>query len=206
MLRGKVFKMAILGLTMGLLSAGISSVYARTDDAKVLDGVGRGTEISQIISKYDLSLAWSGDRSSTYTTKDKNLVIITFRYPDGKNCVSGILIKGPEYKTDKGVRVGMGIEDVVLGYGPLYSPAELPLDQTKTFGMYNANDYDGPYQGYSFIEYDSAINEGIEFVIDKATQKIVLIRYESDRHGADPVSIFVKNSNVLPMRVYVPQQ
>ena len=103
-------------------------------------------------------------------SKDK-CVLITL----GHDFLRNIFILGPGYKTDKGIEIGMTIDDIKHAYGPLYTYQTQPQDHTQTYGIYNDNRYSKKFFNYITIEYVSPKNEGLEFVIDKATGKISLL-------------------------------
>lgn len=170
---------------------------ARTDDARVLGGIDQSTDIYTYLNTYPFSL-WRAYHDfdiyfDLYMSKDRCVVIDL-----ANDKLYLIFILGEGYKTDKGIEVGMTVDDIENAYGPIYPEDMEPRDLSLTYGVYHPNDYARYYKDYAYVEYASAKNEGLSFVIDKNTGKIVLIMYQVDRHGSSNVIQFMKEYNLLP--------
>lgn len=178
---------------------GSNIAQARTDDARVLGGIDWNTDIFTYLNTYPYNL-WQSNHefapssyNDLYLSEDKCVAVDLWNDHLGQ-----IFILGPGYKTDKGIEVGMTANDVENAYGPIYFPKDEPKDYTSTYGVYYDNSHSMHYRGYGFIEYVSPRNEGINFVINKKTKRIVLIMYQANRHGNGGVMSYIQIYNLLP--------
>lgn len=201
MTKKSIFSKLLICTTVVFSLLSLNIAQAQTDDARVLGGIDLDTDIFTYLNTHPYTL-WKADHSNapinyfdSYMSKDK-CVLITL----GHDFLRNIFILGPGYKTDKGIEIGMTIDDIKRAYGPLYTYQTQPQDHTQTYGIYNDNRYSKKFFNYITIEYVSPKNEGLEFVIDKATGKIILIRYQSDRHGGSGVLNAAEFENVLPRK------
>lgn len=193
-----IFKFLIC-LAMTISTLGLYVAQARTDDARVLGGINRNTDIFTYLNTYPYSLWQSNHKyapsvyNDLYLSQDKCVAVDLWNDRLGQ-----IFILGPGYKTDKGIEVGMTVNDIEYAYGPIYMASKAPRDYTKTYGTYNDNRYLKKYHDYGVIEYVSPQNEGLNFVINKKTKKIVLIMYQTNRHGNGTAMSYVDHYKLLP--------
>ena len=98
----------------------------------------------------------------------------------------------------------MTMNDVEYAYGPIYDSGKEPQDYTQRYGTYMDYGDDGYYKNYrdydGVIEYVSPENEGLNFVINKHTKKIVLIMYQVNRHGNGTAMSYIDLYKLLPER------
>ena len=104
----------------------------------------------------------------------------------------------PGYTTNKGISVGMTFNDVVYAYGKVYRNE--PVDYREIYGVYDDNSWSKNYSGYGVVEYVSSQNEGLNFIFDKSTGKVVLIMYQSNRHGNSRAISYVEKYKLLPYK------
>lgn len=174
----------ILTLTMGLYLLLVPCIsFAQensTDDAGVLAGLEDNTDLYNYLNYYNYHL-WKSDHRwsihDMYISSDDAVIIDTW---NGR--LGHIYILKPGYSTNKGIQLGMTYDDVINTYG---------YASLSTF-------YDSNYAGYVYLEYASNENEGLSFVFNKYTEKVVLIRYQKNRHGNTMVSQDVKSYALLP--------
>lgn len=187
-----------------LLTLNLNTAQAQTDNARVLGGISRATDIFTYLNTYPYKLWQSNHKfapssyNDLYLSEDKGVAVDLWNDRLGQ-----IFLLGPGYKTDKGIEVGMTVNDVEYAYGPIYVSSKAPRDYTQRYGIYTDYGNDGyykKYRAYGVIEYVSPNNEGLNFVIDKKTKKIVLIMYQANRHGNSPAMSYVKLYNLLPER------
>ena len=171
----------VLVLTMIALFhiSGIAS--ANTDDAKVLGGLSVETNMHAYLNGYSYRI-WKSDHQYSihdmYINKDDSVIVDLW---NGR--LGHVYILKPNYTTDKGIAVGMDLQDIINAYG----------QYDEKWESYSEN-----YTGYVTIEYVSDSNEGLSFVLNKYTGEIVLIRYQENRHGNTLVMDDVKENNMLP--------
>ena len=154
---------------------------ASTDDAKVLGGLSVETDLYAYLNGYNYRIWRSDHRYSIhdmYINKDDSVIVDVW---NGR--LGHVYIIKPNYTTDKGIAVGMNLQDIVNTYGQ--------YDEVWKSNSKN-------YTGYVTIEYVSDSNEGLSFVLNKYTEKIVLIRYQENRHGNTLVMSDVERNNMLP--------
>lgn len=130
-------------------------------------------------------------RHDMYISSDKAVIVSLW----GNRLQPDIYIIKPGYATNKGITVGMSRSDVEAEYGPLveYSSYQTPLEP---YGEISKG-YD-KYSGYYIGEYVGAHNSGLSFVFNKYTDKVVLIRYQQNRHGNSSVMSDVEKYTLLP--------
>ncbi|MCQ5209250.1 MULTISPECIES: hypothetical protein [Bacillota] len=194
----------LICLATVLFAFNLNTTQAQTDDARVLGGISRSTDIFTYLNTYPYKL-WQSDHrfapdiyNDLYLSEDKCVAVDLWNDSLGQ-----IFLLGPGYKTDKGIEVGMTMNDVEYAYGPIYDSSKAPRDYTQRYGIYTDYGNDGyykKYRAYGVIEYVSPNNEGLNFVIDKKTKKIVLIMYQANRHGNGTAMSYVKLYNLLPER------
>ena len=126
-----------------------------------------------------------------YISADKAVIVSLW----GNRLQPDIYIIKLGYATNKGITVGMSRSDVEAAYGPLlkYSIYQTP---TEPYGEISEG-YD-KYKGYYIGEYVGAHNSGLSFVFNKYTNKVVLIRYQQNRHGNSWVMSDVDSYHLLP--------
>lgn len=200
MTKSSVLK-CLLGLAVVVTSFNVNIAQARTDDARVLGGIDSYTDIFTYLNTYPYKLWQSNHKygysnySDLYISEDKGVAVDLWNDRLGQ-----IFILGPGYKTDKDIEIGMTVNDIIYAYGPIYVSGKEPRDYTETYGTYHDNSYSKKYRAYGVIEYVSPRNEGINFVIDKTTGKIVLIMYQVNRHGNGGAMSYVERYHLLPER------
>lgn len=169
-------------------------VMAHTDDSGVLGGLENNTDIYGYLNNYNYSLMLADHRYSRhdmYISSDKAVIVSLW----GNRLQPDIYIIKPGYATNKGITVGMSRSDVEAAYGPLveYSIYQTPVEP---YGEISEG-YD-KYTGYYIGEYVGTHNSGLSFVFNRYTDKVVLIRYQYDRHGNTTVLNDVKQYTLLP--------
>lgn len=169
-------------------------VMAHTDDSGVLGGLENNPDLYGYLNHYNYSLFLADHRyghHDMYISADKSVIVSIGNSPIRPD----IFIVKPGYATNKGITVGMSRSDVEATYGPLveYSIYQTPIEP---YGELSEG-YD-KYSGYYIGEYVGAHNSGLSFVFNKYTDKVVLIRYQYDRHGNTTVLNDVKQYTLLP--------
>ena len=189
----------LMCLAAVLFAFNLNTAQAQTDDARVLGGISRSTDIFTYLNTYPYKL-WQSDHqfaprvyNDLYLSEDKGVAVDLWNDRLGQ-----IFLLAPGYKTDKGIEVGMTVNDVEYAYGPIYDFSKAPRDYTQRYGIYSDNSHSKKYRAYGVIEYVSPNNEGLNFVIDKKTKKIVLIMYQANRHGNVTAMSYVDRYNLLP--------
>lgn len=175
---------------------GLNVAQARTDNARVLGGISRDIDIFNYLNTYSYHIWKSNHKYSSndlYISKDKCVAVNLWN-----DLLGQVFLMAPGYTTDKGIAVGMTVNDIAYAYGPIYDYDNEPRDYKKTYGTYKKNHNYKNYRGYGAIEYVSDQNEGLNFVIDKKTNKIVLIMYQANRHGDGDVLAYVDSLKLLP--------
>lgn len=169
-------------------------VIAHTDDSGVLGGLENNSDIYGYLNNYNYSLMLADHRYShhdMYISSDKAVIVSLW----GNRLQPDIYIKNPGYATNKGITVGMSRSDVEATYGPLLADS---IYQTPSEPYGNISKGYDNYSGYYVGEYVGAHNSGLSFVFNKYTDKVVLIRYQQNRHGNSGVMSDVKTYNLLP--------
>lgn len=179
-------KKYIMAIIFGLFIAlnPISSVNAQLiDDAGVLSNLEDTNDLYGYLNYYDYHL-WKADHRYSmhdmYITSDETVIVDVWNDKLGH-----IYILKPGYATNKGIEIGMTYQDLINTYGDVSI-------------IKNSGDYYKDYTGYVSADYESQSNEGLSFVINKYTQKIVLIRYQKNRHGNTLVMSDVIKHHLLP--------
>lgn len=169
-------------------------VMAHTDDSGVLGGLENNSDLYGYLNDYNYSLFLADHRyghHDMYISADKSVIVSIWNGPIRPD----IFIVKPGYATNKGITIGMSRSDVEAAYGPLveYSIYQTPVEP---YGELSEG-YD-KYSGYYIGEYVGEHNSGLSFVFNKYTDKVVLIRYQYDRHGNTTVLNDVKQYTLLP--------
>lgn len=169
-------------------------VLAHTDDSGVLGGLENNADIYGYLNNYNYSLFLADHRyghHDMYISADKSVIVSIWGGPTRPD----IFIVKPGYATNKGITVGMSRSNVEAAYGPLveYSIYQTPVEP---YGEISKG-YD-KYSGYYIGEYVGAHNSGLSFVFNKYTDKVVLIRYQQNRHGNSGVMSDVEKYTLLP--------
>ena len=195
----------LMFLATVLFAFNLNTAQTQTDDARVLGGISKSTDIFTYLNTYPYKL-WQSDHqfapdiyNDLYLSEDKCVAVDLWNDRLGQ-----IFLLGPGYKTDKGIEVGMTMNDVEYAYGPIYDSGKEPQDYTQRYGTYMDYGDDGYYKNYrdydGVIEYVSPENEGLNFVINKHTKKIVLIMYQVNRHGNGTAMSYIDLYKLLPER------
>lgn len=182
-----------------------SHSYAYVDDAKVLSGLDiSATKADEFLNTNGFSYIgragynphWSNERQyhgyDVYSSQDGSIITC---WIEDRNQLFNIYLTKPGPKTDKGIEVGMSVVDIENRYGKIFTVQEVKSRRytDKNFSVFNfknAGEYldfpppTGNYTGYQEIEFVSSSNEGLSFIINKHTGKIVLIRYKLNRKGS----------------------
>ena len=175
-----------LVLTISALMLTTTTTFAYTDDTSIIGGLDRDTDAYSYLNMYNYHLYRTNDKY-LYGSVDNQVII---RISDRGN-ITDIFILGGDYATNKGVKVGDTVQDIINAYGPAY-------DSTNPQNWHKSEEantgeiikYDSPWaqkkgiSGYIEFEYKDYRNSGLSFIVNKYTQKVVLIRYNSDRHGS----------------------
>lgn len=134
---------------------------------------------------------YSKDRwSDAYLKKDHSLFMTISNNPlAGLRRQSGllytILIMKPGYQTDKGIEVGMSLEQVIAAYGELLYSGDVDkyrnipntgyaLEGTYTFKTKYGDQERFKYYMISYFDLDS---HWVEFLVDKSSKKVKAIGY-----------------------------
>ena len=168
-------------------------IMAHTDDSGVLGGLENSHDIYGYLNNYNYSLMLADHRYShhdMYISAD-NAVIVSLW---GNRLQPDIYIIKSGYATNKGITVGMSRSTVEAAYGPL---VEYSIYQTPSEPYGELSEGYDKYSGYYIGEYVGAHNSGLSFVFNKYTDKVVLIRYQYDRHGNTTVLNDVKQYTLL---------
>ena len=171
------------------------TTFAKTDDAGVLAGLESNSNMYSYLNHYHYSLWLADHRYSShdmYISADQSVIISLWDYSTPP---SMIYITKPGYATNKGAMVGMTRSEVESLYGPLLDDTEWGRPAEPYGDIYHGYD---TYTGYYVGEYVGYHNEGLSFVFNKYTNRVVLIRYQRDRHGNSNVLSDVKEYNLLP--------
>lgn len=153
--------------------------FAGTDDAGVLAGLENNDNLFGYLNMYNYR-TWLTDhrysKHDMYISQDDSVIVSLYN-----DMLDAIYILKSGYKTNKGIEVGMTLNDIKYTYGPIYNWS----DTSKTFeiGGFMVGYGRDKYTGYYAVEYESPKNEGLTFIIDKYTSIIAMIRYQKDRHG-----------------------
>lgn len=186
MFKPHIKKSLVLTAILATLGS-VGITQARTDDARVLGGLDRSVNIYTYLNTYPyklLSSNPSGFHHDTYISKDNCIIIDVYA-----NGLGRIYIIGPGYSTNKGIKLGMTLTDIENAYGPIYSNGKKPNDYTATYGTYESvasygdSEFYKDFTGYAHVEYVSPTNEGLSFILNRHTGKIVMIVYTPSRHG-----------------------
>lgn len=182
----------------GMINTSLCQAY--TDDAGVIGGLDKTTPIYDYLNTYNYHLYKSDHKYSQhdmYLSSD-NAVLISI----WNDRLSAIYILKPGYATDKGIAVGMTINDIEYAYGKIYSGQNsYQYQEYNKAGIYHkniGNAYYENYAGYDYVEYVTADNSGLSFVINTRTGKVALIRYQGNRHGNTTVLEDIKQYGLLP--------
>ncbi len=186
----------IVTMFMILASLWGSVCYAMTDDAGVLGGLEKNDNLYNYLNMYHYRL-WKADhrfsQHDMYISQDDAVIVSIF---DDK--LNAIFILKSGYQTNKGIEVGMTANDMIRGYVPVYEDSDYTFDAWHSQGGQVVGNYDSNYAKYFSVEYISKENEGLDFIFDKYTGKIVLIRYQRNRHGNTRALDDVKSYILLP--------
>lgn len=185
----KLLLLSFLGVSLA------QGVIAHTDDSGVLGGLENNSDIYGYLNNYNYSLMLADHRYSRhdmYISSDKAVIVSLW---GGNRLQPDIYIIKPGYATNKGITVGMSRSDVEDTYGPLvtYSIYQNPVEPYGEIEKGYGN-----YSGYYVGEYVGAHNSGLSFVFNKYTNKVVLIRYQQNRHGNSRVMSDVDSYHLLP--------
>lgn len=200
----EIIKCFIFGLVcmVGTLNLNITLCQAYTDNAAVLSGVDKSTDIYSYLNdnKYRLWKSNPSSQHDMYINGDSSVIADIW-----SDHLGHIYILKAGYATDKGIEVGMTLNDLIYAYGTVYDSANrnsfMQYSKDDRSGQSFAvpkNDYYKNYGGYYYVEYVTRDNSGLSFVLNNATKRIVLIRYQSSRRGNTNVIEDVKRYNLLP--------
>lgn len=170
----------MLGICLMLIVNIMPAQANSTDDAGVLAGLENNTNLYNYLNYYHYHL-WKADHRwsihDMYISSDDAVIVDTW---DGS--LGHIYILKPGYSTNKGIQIGMSYQDVINTYG--YATI--------------VNGFNSNYKGYVYVEYSSDKNEGLSFVFNRYTGKVVLIRYQKNRHGNTLVTSDIESYSLLP--------
>ena len=187
-------KVLCAGFFIGLTV--VTNISAMTDNAGVLGGVDKDTDVYSYLNSYPYHLVSADHRYVAHDlyASDDNCVLVDV----WDNRVGQVFLVAPGYTTNKGISVGMTFNDVVYAYGKVYR--DEPADYREIYGVYDDNSWSKNYSGYGVVEYVSPHNEGLNFIFDKSTGKVVLIMYQSNRHGNSRAMAYVEKYKLLPYK------
>lgn len=193
----KTLTISGLSLIIGMMLNGIAWAY--TDDTGVIDGLNQDVESKSYIDQYHFN-RWNDHNKNLYGSSDGEVVIYTNGYT---NRIFEVFLLGRDYSTDKGIKVGDSEQNVIKAYGPVYPMSEYDeYDYSLEVNAGRVHTYPAKYYpnyaGYIEYEYFDSRNSAIYFIINKYTQKVVLIVYQGNRHGSSDGIWAAKNNGLLP--------
>ena len=187
-------------LMFSIIFFSVNICSAMTDDVGVLGGLETNNGLYEYLNSYNYRL-WKADHRflhhDMYINQDDSVIVSVFN-----DILDSIFILNPGYKTNKGIEVGMTENDLIYAYGPIYGESDRSFDLWKNSGGQVVKNYDENYSKYYSVEYISSANEGLEFIFDRHTRRIVLIRYQHNRHGNTRALDDVKSYTLLPKGHY----
>lgn len=169
---------AVGALSVGLTFSGsLSLCQAYTDDAGVLNGVDKSTEADSYLNDNGYHFLKRQYSSDWYASSDNGVIIGVSNY-NGSIYMIYILKAG--HPSDKGIEVGMTLNDLEYAYGKAYKESDFnSYTDYDNFVRYNNNagDYyatsksSGPtyknYFGYDYAEYVTQDNSGLSFIFNR---------------------------------------
>lgn len=174
----------------------LGAADAVTDDTGVIDGLNQDVDVYSYLNTYNYHL-WYPDNKYLYASPDNQVLVEV----SGKMRLVNVFILGGGYSTDKGIKVGDSGSDVIKTYGPVFDN----YDQSAYANAGRVISYETyPYykkvhlSGYKEYYYRDLRNSCIYFIINRHTDKVVLIMYQSDMHGAYRGVPTAKANNLLP--------
>lgn len=189
----------LLLTSFSLFPLGIAN--AMTDDTGVIGGLNKDVDVYNYLNTYKYHL-WKPEYKGLYASEDNLVLVDTFENFYHQMILTNIFILGGNYETDKGIKVGDSVEDIRNAYGEISSDDNEHAN-TGTLIEHSDDTYYQKlgYSGYNEIYYRDAKNSAIYFIINKYTQKIVLIMYQENRHGSSLGLASCMSCNLLPRLV-----
>lgn len=193
----KSLALSAVSLVLGMMLN--ATAWAYTDDTGVIDGLNQDVDAENYINQYHFN-RWNDHNKNLYGSSDGEVVIYINEYT---NKVFEVFLLGGDYSTDKGIKVGDSAQDVINAYGPVYPMSnygEYDYSLEANAGRVHTYPpkYYPNYAGYIEYEYFDSRNSAIYFIINKYTQKIILIVYQGNRHGSYDGIWSAKSSGLLP--------
>lgn len=189
MFGAKSISKLFLGSMLLIIPAGS---FAYVDDAGIMDHFNYANDqcLYDYLNQNDYKF-YSKDRwSDAYLKKDHSLFMTISNNPlAGLRRQSGllytILIMKPGYQTDKGIEVGMSLEQAIAAYGELLYSGDVDkyrnipntgyaLEGTYTFKTKYGDQERFKYYMISYFDLDS---HWVEFLVDKSSKKVKAIGY-----------------------------
>jgi len=131
-----------------------------------------------------------------YVNADNSILVGLSKYGN----VQFVDIYNPGPSTNRGIQVGMTLNDLKYAYGPIYSQADFRYNDRANTGSfsnvgassyYNHVNYDyTKYTGYMVVTYQEPISslqqgesaDGVQFVVNRRNNRIALIHYYASMH------------------------
>ena len=197
-------KVAVVILVLALMFGQKISVEAYTDSIDI-EGMNRFIDIYSYLNNHNYHFAIKTNNVDVYLSRDEAVIVTT---PKGLNSLLFIDVLKPGHATNRGIEVGMTLNDIVYAYGSVYPMEELwqKHRNEENCGMIYPvkNAY---YSGYDIVNYEGVVSsllqgestDGIEFLINRSTKKIVLITFLSTYQYTKASQKTKKNFNVRIM-------
>ena len=180
-----------------------NSVESYTDDIDI-EGMNRFADIYQYLNSNDYHFSTKTRLGDIYVSRDEAVIVTT---PKGFNGLLFIDVLKPRHATNRVIEVGMTLDDIIRAYGSVY-----PMEG---FWQYHRNEENCGmiypikskyYSGYDVVSYQEVISsllqgestDGINFLIDRKTKKIVLIHYYASMHRQVDLDNYIQQYELVP--------
>jgi len=168
-----------------------------------IHGFHRGKNYQTYLNDNGYEYIGNGIGDGLYRSRDGKIYVSTFR---NEGQISYIDVVGSGYATNKGIEVGMTIQDLTNAYGNIYPSEgfwEKHRNEEDAGMMSNVKDnpqYSRSYSHYYFVSFGHWIatptywlggdgnEEWISFIINKYTGRIEMIHYDASCYRRiDPI-------------------
>ena len=158
-------------------------------DEMSLDGMNLNTKVIEYLNFNEFHFTFKDNAHDYYSSMDDG-VIVTVAKSTSK--IRFIDVVKPGHPSNKGIEVGMDRGDVEKAYGKIYSLEEYKNNRNieeENYGVcYSMKKRD--LSNYDEIDYQGAVSslvqgesaDGLIFVINRKTDKVVMISYYSSMH------------------------
>ena len=166
-----------------------SSINKKISEEMGLDGMNLNTKVMEYLNFNEFHFTFRDNVHDYYSSMDDG-VIVTVAKSTSK--IRFVDVVKPGHPSNKGIEVGMDRDDVEKAYGKIYSLDEFKKNgdiKEEKYGVcysmkkrdlsnYDEIDYQGPVS--SLVQGESA--DGLIFVINRKTNKVVMISYYASMH------------------------